>query len=75
MRKFRDFIDTTDLVDVPLSGRKFTWSRLDGRCCSRIDRALISNSWLMEWGTCSLRGLSKGSSGHCLIFLHYVYEN
>lgn len=75
MRKLEEFIDSTDLVDIPLSGKKFTWSRLDGRCCNHIDRALVSNSWLVEWDSCSLRGLPKGSFDHYPMFLHYAFQN
>lgn len=74
-RRFNEFIEEAGLVDVPLVGRKFTWSRLDGRCCSKIDRSLISNEWKIEWGPGKLRGLPKGSSDHCPIFLHYCVQN
>lgn len=42
-RKFEEFIREACLIDVGLVGRNFTWSRLDGKCSSRIDRALMSN--------------------------------
>lgn len=71
-RRFEEFIMEASLLDVGLVGRKFTWSRLDGRCCSRIDRALVSNEWIAEWGSCKVRVLSKGSSNHCPIFLTTV---
>lgn len=45
LKRFEDFIIEARLTDVGLVGRKFTWSRLDGRCCSRIDRALVSSEW------------------------------
>ncbi|KAL8528952.1 hypothetical protein ACS0TY_006430 [Phlomoides rotata] len=55
--------------------RKFSWSHLDGRCCSRIDRALVSGSWLSEWRGCKLFGLPKNSLDHCPILLHFNFQN
>lgn len=74
-RRFEEFILEAGLLDVGLVGRKFTWSRLDGRFCNRIDHVLVSNEWSMEWGACKLRGLPKGSSNHYPIFLHYIDQN
>lgn len=42
-RRFEEFILEAGLLDVGLVGRKFTWSRLDGRCCNRIDHVLVFN--------------------------------
>lgn len=36
---FNNFIDNTELEDVSLLGRKFTWLRPSGTTRSRIDRA------------------------------------
>ncbi|KAL8497463.1 hypothetical protein ACS0TY_020966 [Phlomoides rotata] len=47
--EFRDFISKSNLVDLPMPKRKFTWYRDDGSSCSRLDRFLVSNSWLEEW--------------------------
>jgi hypothetical protein len=39
---FNQFIDDSVLIDLPFSGRKFTWYRGDGRSMSRLDRFLLS---------------------------------
>lgn len=42
--------------DLPLTGRKFTWHRADGRCVSRLDRFLISDEWMSRWQISHNRG-------------------
>lgn len=37
MFEFWEFIESLDLVDVPLSGSKFSWFKLDGRVMSHLD--------------------------------------
>jgi len=39
---FNAFIEETELVDIPLTGRKFTWYKPNGLVKSRIDRVLVS---------------------------------
>ncbi|PNX67081.1 cysteine-rich receptor-like protein kinase, partial [Trifolium pratense] len=46
---FDEFILESDLIDLPLHGRRFTWCRVGGSSMSRIDRFLISESWYTEW--------------------------
>ncbi|KAL8491897.1 hypothetical protein ACS0TY_023481 [Phlomoides rotata] len=41
-RQFCKFIENSDLIDLPLLRRKFTWYKDNGTCCSRIDRFLVS---------------------------------
>jgi hypothetical protein len=43
MADFSDFILERGLMDLPLTGRSFTWSNLSSR--SRIDRFLVSPVW------------------------------
>ncbi|MCH80823.1 DUF4283 domain protein, partial [Trifolium medium] len=46
---FDEFILESELIDLPLHGRRFTWCRVGGSAMSRIDRFLISESWIREW--------------------------
>ncbi|MCI07861.1 cysteine-rich receptor-like protein kinase, partial [Trifolium medium] len=59
---FNRFIDNSALIDLPLSGRKFTWYKGDGLSMSRLDRFLLSEEWCLTWPNCiqmtQLRGLS-----------------
>ncbi|MCI23579.1 cysteine-rich receptor-like protein kinase, partial [Trifolium medium] len=42
---FNQFIDESVLIDLPLSGRKFTWYKGDELSMSRLDRFLLSEEW------------------------------
>lgn len=46
MRKFNRFIEETNLIEIPLSDGRFTWSR-EGETSARslIDKFLVSNNW------------------------------
>jgi hypothetical protein len=72
---FDEFITDTELIDLPLHGRRFTWSRGDGSCMSRIDRILISESWIRDWPTSKQWGLDKELSDHCPIMLCESTQN
>ena len=46
MAEFRDFINQRALVDLPLKGGDFTWSRSGvDSVASRLDRFLVSLDW------------------------------
>ncbi|KAG6783415.1 hypothetical protein POTOM_012862 [Populus tomentosa] len=62
MTRFKDCIDGCNLIELPLNGRKFTWSR--GNTASRIDRVLLSGDWLQAFPSSTLFGLSQYISDH-----------
>ncbi|XP_026429123.1 uncharacterized protein LOC113325110 [Papaver somniferum] len=46
MKDFNKFINNWDLVDLPLTGEKYTWSNFqEFPTCSRIDRLIINKKW------------------------------
>ena len=46
MQEFHDFINYSALVDLPLRGGEFTWSRSGGEAVySKLDRFLVSVEW------------------------------
>lgn len=46
MDVFRDFVDRNELIDVPLIGVRFTWSKFQYRSAlSKLDRFLVSTDW------------------------------
>ncbi|XP_068498435.1 uncharacterized protein [Phaseolus vulgaris] len=49
IKAFNDFIESSELADIPLVGRKFTWFKPNGLVKSRIDRVLVSKEWLEYW--------------------------
>ena len=68
MENFENFIEKADLVDLPMSGRRFTWSNPQGNM-SRLDRFLVSPEWLSIFCNLSQIGLSKSCSDHIPIQL------
>ncbi|KAH7839133.1 hypothetical protein Vadar_000168 [Vaccinium darrowii] len=47
MREFNDFINLMEVHDLPMMGRKFTWSNFqDNRAQSRLDRILFHGTML-----------------------------
>ncbi|GKV23593.1 hypothetical protein SLEP1_g33302 [Rubroshorea leprosula] len=69
MREFDEFIHSADLIDLPLVGRKYTWYDSNGQYMSRIDRFLISEGWLSNWGDVKQWGLRRSVSDHCPVLL------
>lgn len=67
---FEEFINQSNLFDVPLRERYFTWYRPNGTCKSRLDRVLINEEWLEKWPGVMLKGLDKSLSDHCPILLY-----
>ncbi|XP_016173884.1 uncharacterized protein LOC107616439 [Arachis ipaensis] len=55
------------LMDLPLTDRKFTWFR--GQSCSRIDRVLVNIEWAEEFPDLRLKGGPRGLSDHCLLIV------
>lgn len=60
MKEFNSFIESCELSDIPLLGRRFTWSSAQERDkWSKLDRFLVNPEWLevfklKVWG---LRGI------------------
>lgn len=69
MRDFSKFCNNMELVDLPMIGRKFTWTNYQHQAIhSRLDRFLISQSWLdrfkiIQWS------LPRPISDHSLVVL------
>ncbi|KAL9681272.1 hypothetical protein QQ045_013054 [Rhodiola kirilowii] len=58
---FQDFSRAMGLVDIPLRGKKFTWSNKNG--ASRLDRFLLSPRVLSLWPKLDQKGLNKEKPG------------
>ncbi|KAL8507992.1 hypothetical protein ACS0TY_018516 [Phlomoides rotata] len=69
IRKFREFVKASELSDLPLLRRKFTWYKDNGECCSHIDRFLLTSGWCNRWPNAKQVGLKKSFSDHAPIFL------
>lgn len=69
MMQFDDFIEQSNLVDLSLCGRAFTWYHPDGTCKSKLDRVFVNDEWLGKWPDIMLRGIDRSLSDHCPILL------
>lgn len=66
---FDGFIRDSNMLDLPMIGRKFSRYQPDGKCKSRIDRILVNNNWITVWPSSSLKGLPRTISDHCPLAL------
>jgi len=72
MRSFNNFIEITELVDIPMLGRKFTLYKPNGLIKSRIDHILVSREWLIMWPHSKYHVLDKSVSDQCALVLKIV---
>ena len=70
MRRFAEFVDDLELVDLTLQGGEFTWSGgLNNQAWARLDRFLVSPSWLDQFSGVTQGRLSRPTSDHFPIVL------
>lgn len=69
MVEFNEFVNSLKLIDLPLERRKFTWYKDNGKCCSRLDRFLLSEKWVSNWPSLAQFGLKRKVSDHAAILL------
>ena len=71
MLEFSDFINSSDLIDPPLEGGRFTWSSHEEvPVLSHIDRFLFSVDWKDHFQGVHQVILPKLTSDHFPILLH-----
>ena len=70
MRKFAEIVDDLGLVDLPLHGGEFTWNGgLNNQAWARLDRFLVSPSWLDQFSGVTQSRMSRPISDHFPIIL------
>lgn len=67
MRRFRGWVESLNLIDIPLNGRKFTWRR--GNSQSKLDRFLFTSDCLVKYPEMRASGKLTEISDHVAIFL------
>ncbi|KAH1230119.1 TNF receptor-associated factor 1b [Glycine max] len=67
--EFNEWISELELQDIRCYGSSFTWFRPNGSAKSRLDRFLVSDSWLCLWPDTSQHVLHRDFSDHCPIIL------
>ncbi|XP_058746989.1 uncharacterized protein LOC131619974 [Vicia villosa] len=72
---FSSFVESVDLVDLPCKGKRFTWYSGNGLSCSRIDRFLVSEDLIADWGLVGQYIASRDISDHCPVWLMVDKEN
>lgn len=72
---FNEFIEAIEVVDIPLTRRKFTWIRPNGSSMSRLDRCMVSVGWLEVWPNCIQQVMERDVSDHCPIILKHMALN
>ena len=70
MRRFAQVVDDLGLVDLPLQGGIFTWSGgFNNQSGARLDRFLVTPSWLDQFSRVLQRRLPRPISDHFPILL------
>ncbi|KAL8483195.1 hypothetical protein ACS0TY_026027 [Phlomoides rotata] len=73
MEIFDKFIGDSNLVDLPMIGRSFTWYRPDGSCKNRLGRIVVNEEWLVNNSNVHLKGIPRSVSDHyCPLILVIV---
>ncbi|PWA99336.1 RNA-directed DNA polymerase, eukaryota, Nucleotide-binding alpha-beta plait domain protein [Artemisia annua] len=67
---FNSFINTADLIDLPMGGHTFTWMNKLGTKLSKLDRFLISEDVLNSLPDICVTALDRLWSDHNPILLH-----
>lgn len=73
IRWFGSFIEKTELLDIPMIERKFTWYKPNGTIKGRLDRILVSIEWIDKWPDSKQYDLSSSMSDHCVLVLKDNY--
>ncbi|RVW55650.1 LINE-1 retrotransposable element ORF2 protein [Vitis vinifera] len=70
MRKFAQVIDELGLIDLPLQGGDYTWSGgPNNRYWARLDRFLVTPSWMDQFSSVIQKRLPRPASDHFPIVL------
>ena len=67
---FNTIIESLDLREIELSGRKFTWANaMPNPTFEKLDRVLASVEWEQKFPFVIVQALSRGISDHTPLFL------
>jgi hypothetical protein len=70
MNRFRDTLDTLELKEMPLRGRKYTWSSgTSTPTFTQIDHFFHAENWELHYPTSYLQALSSSMYDHCPLLL------
>ncbi|XP_073355220.1 uncharacterized protein [Aegilops tauschii subsp. strangulata] len=70
MARFRSALNSSDLKEINLCGRRFTWSNEHASpTLVRLDRAFCTLEWDLQFSTARLQPLATAMSDHCPLLL------
>jgi len=65
MGRFRRFVNDVDLKEVPLIGRRYTWSNeREAPTLVKLDRVLCTSNWEDTFSDCILQSQASQISDH-----------
>ncbi|GAU10537.1 hypothetical protein TSUD_419470, partial [Trifolium subterraneum] len=73
--EFVQIIETMELIDIPVLGKKFTWSNSDNSAMSRLDRFLLSEGLIEKGGITNQWVGDRDISDHYPIWLECNNRN
>jgi endonuclease/exonuclease/phosphatase family metal-dependent hydrolase len=73
VNKFKNTLDSLELRELHLHGRRFTWSSgTENLTLTKIDYLFFIEQWELDYPTCYLQALSSSMSDHCPLLLTHV---
>lgn len=70
MGMFRRWVNYHSLIELPLTGRKYTWSnQRDDPTLVKLDRVFCNNQWEALFPDCVLQSGASSVSDHCPLIL------
>lgn len=74
MGRFRRFVNEMELKEIPLVGRRYTWSNeRESPTLVKLDRVLCTNQWEDLYPDCLLQSQATELSDHCPLLLSLKY--
>ena len=70
MGRFRRFVNDVELKEIPLIGRRYTWSNeREAPTLVKLDRVLCTSDWEDTFPDCILQSQASQISDHCPLLL------
>lgn len=73
IEEFKNWVNATELYEIPLLGRKFTWYR--NNPANRIERVFIDDVWLDFLNELKLVGLNRSILDHVALLVEFEAED
>lgn len=73
MRKFQEWCNRMNLIDIPLGGRRYTWKR--GGSKSKLDRFLCTSEWMVTFPSIQASWQAHTLYNHIPLFLSLYGSN